>query len=145
MELSTKGRYAVMALIDLTLHGGAQNAVSLGDIAKRQSISLSYLEQLFAKMRKSGVVTAKRGPNGGYRLARHAKDINIAAVVLAVDEPIRVTACDSQKNGICKGRAAHCVAHDLWVALSRHINEFMSNVTLADVLDDKFKPAEGAL
>ena len=148
MELSTRGRYAVMALIDLTLNGGSASSVALSDIAKRQKISLSYLEQLFAKMRKAGVVTARRGPNGGYKLARPAHEINIALVVSSVDESMQATACGSSKKTICKTRTAHCVAHDLWVALTQHINDFMSKVTLEDVIADKLKissPAKIAL
>jgi Rrf2 family iron-sulfur cluster assembly transcriptional regulator len=136
MELSTKGRYAVMALIDLTLNGGEDGSVSLIEIAKRQNISLSYLEQLFAKMRKAGVVTARRGPNGGYRLAKPAKEISLASVVSSVDESMQATACGSKKKSICKTRTAHCVAHDLWVALTQHINDFMSKVSLEDVVAD---------
>lgn len=140
MELSTKGRYAVMALIDLAKHGGQEASVSLADIAKRQDISLSYLEQLFAKMRRKGVVVAKRGPNGGYRLAKHPEKIDIASVIFAVDEPMKATACDAKITGGCGGRETHCVAHDLWVALTQHIHKFMENVTLHDVLENRLKP-----
>lgn len=126
-----------MALIDLTLNGGVDASVSLIEIAKRQNISLSYLEQLFAKMRKAGVVTARRGPKGGYKLAKPAHEINLASVVASVDESMQATACGSKKKSICKKRTAHCVAHDLWVALTQHINDFMSRVTLEDVVADK--------
>lgn len=138
MELSTKGRYAVMALIDLASNGGEHGSVSLADIASRQSISLSYLEQLFARLRRRGVVMAKRGPNGGYRLAKPASAIDLASVVFAVDETVKFTACDDKQEGGCGGRKARCVAHGLWVAMTRHIQDFMASVTLEDVLQNKF-------
>ena len=139
MELSTKGRYAVMALIDLASNGGEHGSVSLADIASRQSISLSYLEQLFARLRRRGIVVAKRGPNGGYRLAKPASVIDVASVVFAVDETVKFTACDSEKEGGCGGRKARCVAHGLWVAMTTHIQDFMASVTLEDILQNKFE------
>jgi Rrf2 family transcriptional regulator, iron-sulfur cluster assembly transcription factor len=139
MELSTKGRYAVMALIDLAMHAKEDGAVSLSEIATRQTISLSYLEQLFAKLRRHGLVKAKRGPNGGYKLAKSLANIDMASVIFAVDEPLKATACDASKTGGCQGRTSKCVAHDLWTALTIHIQDFMRDVTLEDVLNGKFE------
>lgn len=137
MELSTKGRYAVMALIDLSSNGGEKASVSLADIAKRQSISLSYLEQLFARLRRKGIVAAKRGPNGGYRLAMPPSKIDIATIVFAVDEPLKVTACTPNEKEGCNGRKVKCIAHNLWTALTDHIHDFMVRVTLEDVMLNK--------
>ncbi len=139
MELSTKGRYAVMALIDLAMYAKADGSVSLSEIATRQTISLSYLEQLFAKLRKNGLVKAKRGPNGGYRLAKDVKNIDMASIIFAVDEPLKATACDNSKTGGCGGRTSKCIAHDLWAALTIEIQDFMRNVTLFDILNGKFE------
>jgi Rrf2 family iron-sulfur cluster assembly transcriptional regulator len=135
MQLSTKGRYAVMAIADLALHGGEEKAVSLADIAGRQEISQSYLEQLFAKLRRAGVVASARGPGGGYRLARPAAETRIADIVLAVDEPLRVTRCDPETaRGCLKQGTAQCLTHDLWDALTRQIHLFLAAVSVADVL-----------
>lgn len=132
MKISTKGRYAVMAMVDLA-EAARERPVPLGDIASRQEISLSYLEQLFAKLRKAGVVKAVRGPGGGYRLARPAADTRIADIMLAVEEPVDVTRCRHAAKG-CLERGRRCVTHDLWDELSRHIHLFLSGVSLEDVL-----------
>ncbi len=131
MRLSTKGRYAVMAMVDLARQGG-ERAVSLAEIAERQDISLSYLEQLFAKLRRRGLVQSARGPGGGYRLARAAGDMPISDIVLAVDEPLKVIRCAGGAQGCLPG-GARCATHDLWEALGRQIHQFLSSVSLADV------------
>lgn len=136
MKLNTKGRYAVMAIVDLAKHG-ASKPVSLADIAGRQEISLSYLEQLFAKLRRADLVRSVRGPGGGYRLARPAQDMRIAEVILAVDEPIRATRCDIASTKGCTGGGGKCVTHDLWEELSRQIHIFLSSVSVADVLEKR--------
>lgn len=130
MKLSTKGRYAVMAMTDL----GKTNTgkpVALADVAERQEISLSYLEQLFGKLRRAGLVKSVRGPGGGYLLSRSAEDIRISDVIQAVDEPINATRC-SQAEG-CHTDKARCLTHDLWQALTYQIHLYLSSVTLADV------------
>jgi len=132
MKLSTKGRYAVMAMADLAAVSGG-GPVTLADIASRQSISLSYLEQLFAKLRRAEVVTSVRGPGGGYRLSRGAAEIRISDIITAVDEPLRATRCSSAKGCLADGR--RCVTHDLWDELGRHIFLFLSSVTLEDVTE----------
>jgi Rrf2 family iron-sulfur cluster assembly transcriptional regulator len=133
MRLSTKGRYAVMAMADLAGHENGR-AVSLADIARRQEISLSYLEQLFAKLRRHGLVKSARGPGGGYRLSRPADEMRVADIILAVDEPIRATRCLPGTKG-CMTASIRCVTHDLWEELGQQIHVFLSSITLADVVE----------
>lgn len=143
MRLSTKGRYAVMAMTDLARHGagaGGRGAVSLADIAERQEISLSYLEQLFARLRRQGLVASVRGPGGGYRLARSAAETRISDIVLAVDEPLRATRCPKSESGRdsvkgCMARGEFCSTHGLWEALGRQIEQFLAGVSLEDVIE----------
>lgn len=148
MRLSTKGRYAVMAMADLAGHEGANRPVSLAEIAKRQEISLSYLEQLFAKLRKGGLVKSVRGPGGGYRLSRPAADVRVADIILAVDEPMTATRCEPGSPKGCTGTTTRCVTHDLWEELGRQIHVFLSSVSLADVIEKRIlgraKPADAA-
>lgn len=134
MRLSTKGRYAVMALVDLATNSQGR-PVSLADISGRQEISLSYLEQLFAKLRRAGLVKSVRGPGGGYLLARAADDTRIADAILAVDEPIRATRCKPNTATGCHSDKSRCLTHDLWEELSRQIHLFLSSVSLADVVE----------
>ena len=156
MKMSTKGRYAVMAMIDIGQSDGA-NPVSLAEIAERQDISQEYLEQLFGKLRRAGIVTSARGPGGGYLLAKPADEIQMAEIILAVDEPLRVTRCSGDAvDGCVKG--AQCCAHDLWASLGRQMMYFLESVTLHDVVEkrnlalaaaikqakDRFVPAMGA-
>ena len=130
MKLTTKGRYAVTAILDLALHD-SQGPVALADISRRQDISLPYLEQLFNKLRRHGLVESARGPGGGYRLELVAGEVTIARVIFAVDEPMDVTRCGGQQN--CQGRA-RCLTHDLWMELNLHVSEFLNGVTLADLV-----------
>lgn len=130
MKLSTKGRYAVMAMADLGKLD-ADKPVALADIAERQEISLSYLEQLFGKLRRAELVKSVRGPGGGYLLSRSAGEIRISDVIAAVDEPISATRCS--EAGGCHSDKARCLTHDLWQALSYQIHLYLSSVTLADV------------
>lgn len=136
MKLNTKGRYAVMAMADLAQHA-TDRPVALADIAERQEISLSYLEQLFAQLRRHELVTSVRGPGGGYRLARGADGTRIADIILAVDEPIKTTRCELGSPRGCTGRQTRCLTHDLWEELGRQIHIFLSSVTLADVIQKK--------
>lgn len=136
MKLNTKGRYAVMAVADLAKHSTSRPA-SLADIAARQEISLSYLEQLFAKLRRAGLVRSVRGPGGGYKLARSANETRIADVILAVDEPIKATRCDIASSTGCTGAKGRCITHDLWEELSRQIHIFLSSVSVADILENR--------
>lgn len=133
MRLSTKGRYAVMAMVDLARREGeAERAVALADIAARQEISLSYLEQLFARLRRKGLVKSARGPGGGYRLARTAPETFIADIVHAVDEPLRATRCAERRGCMLKGE--RCLTHDLWEDLGQHIEGYLASVSLDDVI-----------
>ena len=135
MKMSTKGRYAVMAMIDIGQHG-ATEPVSLSEIAERQDISQEYLEQLFGKLRRAELVVSSRGPGGGYRLARDASEIMLAEVILAVDEPLRVTRCEGDAvDGCVKGE--QCCAHDLWSSLGRQMMFFLESVTLEDVVQKR--------
>lgn len=138
MRLTSKGRYAVMAMADLALHGGAERAVPLQDVARRQEISLSYLEQLFARMRRAGLVSGVRGPGGGYRLARAADETTVADIIAAVNEPIKATRCKEGSAKSCQGRSGRCIAHGLWAHLGNHIHGFLASVSLADVLAQRF-------
>lgn len=139
MRLSTKGRYAVMAMADLARHGraqtGEQRAVSLAEIAARQEISLSYLEQLFARLRRAGLVKSVRGPGGGYRLSSAPSEIMVSDIVLAVDEPIRATRCAGQGSPKgCMIGGERCITHDLWAGLGDEIHRYLSSVSLEDVI-----------
>ena len=139
MRLSTKGHYAVMTMADLVGHASDANnqakPVALADIAERQDISLSYLEQLFAKLRRGGLVTSVRGPGGGYRLARPSNELRIADIIVAVDEPIAATRCKPNGSKGCTKTGARCVTHDLWEELGQQIHIFLSSVSLADVVE----------
>ena len=128
--MTTKGRYAVTAMLDVALHD-AQGSVNLADIAKRQDISLTYLEQLFSKLKRHGLVESARGPGGGYRLALTPDEITIAKVIYSVDEPIDVTRCHGKQN--CQGDL-RCLTHDLWMELNLHISGFLNGLTLGDLI-----------
>lgn len=142
MKLSTKGRYAVMAMVDLASYG-SDKPVSLAVIAERQEISLSYLEQLFGKLRRGELVTSVRGPGGGYLLSRSAADIRIADIILAVDEPIQATRCQPGSPVGCRKNKSRCLTHDLWEALGNQIYLFLSSVSLEDVRDGRVGGANG--
>lgn len=130
MKLTTKGRYAVNAMLDLALHS-QQGTVKLVDISVRQGISLSYLEQLFSRLRSGELVTSFRGPGGGYRLARGTDEINVGDVIAAVDEPIDVTRCHGE--GDCQ-QGETCLTHHLWMDLSAQLGSFLNGISLADLV-----------
>ena len=132
MRLTTKGRYAVTAMLDLSLNYGS-GSITLADISERQAISLSYLEQLFSKLRKHGLVSSARGPGGGYKLSRTAKEITVFDVISAVDENIDSTACKGKGN--CQGDEP-CLSHHLWCNLSEQIQNYLSGITLGQVVAD---------
>jgi len=133
MKLTTKGRYAVTAMLDLALHS-EDGPVTLADIADRQGISLSYLEQLFSRLRKNELVTSVRGPGGGYSLAADSKDIDIAEVITAVDEKVDATQCGGEAN--CRN-GQRCLTHDLWESLSNRIYDYLREISLQDLIDRK--------
>ena len=130
MRLTTRGRYAVTAMLDLALHDNA-GPIALADIARRQEISLTYLEQLFARLRRRGLVQSARGPGGGYRLGRPALELSVADVIAAVDERVDATRCGGKQN--CQG-SQRCLTHDLWEDLSHQIQGFLSQITLAELM-----------
>jgi Rrf2 family iron-sulfur cluster assembly transcriptional regulator len=133
MRLTTKGRFAVTAMVDLALrHGGGP--VTLAQISSRQRISLSYLEQLFGKLRRRCLVDSVRGPGGGYRLARDMAGISVAEIILAVDEPIDATQCAGKEN--CRDEQK-CLTHDLWATLNSRIFDYLEAVTLRQLVDDQ--------
>jgi len=131
MKLTTRGRYAVTALLDLALNADA-GPVALGDIAARQAISQAYLEQLFARLRRRGLVVSTRGPGGGYRLNGPADAITVAQIIEAVDEGVEYTRCGGREN--CQ-KAQRCLTHDLWASLSEHVRAFLDGVTLAGLIE----------
>ncbi len=135
MRLTTKGRFAVTAMVDLTQRGG-KGPVTLAAISERQKISLSYLEQLFSKLRKNNVVASVRGPGGGYCLARPASKISIADIVVAVDEPLDATNCGRQGN--CND-GEPCSTHELWMGLSDKIHEYLQQVSLQQLVEGQKK------
>ena len=139
MKLSTKGRYAVTALADIALQP-REALVSLSEIAERQDISLAYLEQLFARLRRAGLVESVRGPGGGYRLARAPQQVPIAEIMATVDERLNAMGCGGEKDKGCGGSQAHCLTHNLWEQLSAHVHVFLSRTTLADGVADKMVP-----
>jgi Rrf2 family iron-sulfur cluster assembly transcriptional regulator len=143
MKLSTKGRYAVMAMVDIGQNGEGRT-VSLAEISGRQEISQEYLEQLFAKLRKAGLVQSARGPGGGYRLARDAGDIAIYDVIAAVDEPMKMTRCEGDAVDGCV-RGERCCTHDLWSSIGRQVNTFLANITLDDVVNRRNLALEASI
>lgn len=130
MRLTTKGRYAVTAMLDLAIHF-EDGPITLADISSRQGISLSYLEQLFAKLRRQGLVDSTRGPGGGYRLSRSPNEIPVANVITAVDEKIETTRCGGKGN--CQDDDK-CLTHELWTELSERIYNFLSGISLGDLV-----------
>lgn len=132
MKLSTRGRYAVMAMADLARRS-IKGPVTLADIASRQSISLSYLEQLFSRLRKADLVDSVRGPGGGYSLSRPAENIRVIDIMSAVDESVDITRCEGEAKG-CADSGRKCITHDLWDELSRHIYLFLGSISLEDVI-----------
>ncbi|MCU7836296.1 MAG: Fe-S cluster assembly transcriptional regulator IscR [gamma proteobacterium symbiont of Taylorina sp.] len=133
MKLTTKGRYAVTAMLDLAIHY-ENGSITLADISKRQEISLSYLEQLFSKLRKNSLVDSARGPGGGYRLSRNATEIAVAEIIAAVDETVDATRC--RRKGNCQ-HEERCLTHDLWCDLSDQIFDFLSSITLGSLVEKK--------
>ena len=136
MKLTTKGRYAVMAMADLASYQNGK-PVSLNDISLRQNISLSYLEQLFSKLKNEKLVKSIRGPAGGYVLERNPKDIKISNIIFAVDEQIKTLNCKKESKKGCHGRTVKCITHNLWDDLEQHINHFFDNVSLSDLVKQK--------
>jgi len=133
MRLTTKGRFAVTALLDIAIRHGS-GPVTLADISERQRISLSYLEQLFSKLRQRKLVESVRGPGGGYCLAKGLDEVSVADIILAVDEPIDSTQCGGKENCLGDGK---CMTHDLWAKLNEIIFDYLGNVTLEQLVEEQ--------
>jgi len=136
MRLTTKGRFAVTAMIDLGLRQNS-GPVTLAAISQRQQISLSYLEQLFGKLRRHELVESTRGPGGGYTLGRKASEITVADIIVSVDEPIDATQCGGKGNCLGEGEGGRCMTHELWASLNSRMVEFLDSVTLQKLVDDQ--------
>jgi Rrf2 family iron-sulfur cluster assembly transcriptional regulator len=139
MKLSTKGQYAVLAMVDLARHS-AGDPVTLTAIAERQALPLQYLEQLFMKLRKGNLVKSVRGQGGGYLMVRPADQVTIAEIMLAVDEPLRSTRCEPGKNVSCQGRKEKCLTHYLWEGLNQHILSYLASISLAHICASPASP-----
>ena len=138
MKLTSKGRYAVMAMADLAKIN-AKEPTSLAEISLRQGISIAYLEQLFLKLRKNNLVQSSRGPSGGYALSKPPEEIQLLSIIRAVDEKIKTVKCKKESKKGCNGKSIKCITHNLWDDLEAHINKFFENNTLKDVLFRKVK------
>tara|TARA_B100001029_G_C14909415_1_gene365597 strand:+ start:126 stop:554 length:429 start_codon:yes stop_codon:yes gene_type:complete len=136
MKLTTKGRYAVMAMADLAANQNGK-PVSLNDISLRQNISLSYLEQLFSKLKNDKLVKSVRGSSGGYILEKNPKEIRISNIIFAVDEQIKTLNCKRESKKGCNGKTIKCITHNLWDDLENHINNFFEKVSLNDVVKQR--------
>jgi Rrf2 family iron-sulfur cluster assembly transcriptional regulator len=136
MKLGTKGRYAVMAMVDVAKNGKGGSPISLSDISSRQEISLSYLEQLFCKLRKANLVSSTRGVLGGYLLSRSPSHISIAEIIHAAEEPIQLTRCRSKSVG-CMKNQARCLTHHLWESIGHQITNYLAKISLEDIVDNK--------
>ncbi|MBF0097725.1 MAG: Rrf2 family transcriptional regulator [Magnetococcales bacterium] len=146
MRLTTRGRYAVTAMLDLSFYA-LRGPISLAEISHRQDISLSYLEQLFAKLRRRGLVRSVRGPGGGYVLGERPEAISVAAIIRAVDEPLRATSCDGASEQGCRqgltnpDNPSRCITHHLWEQVGEHLNHYLESLNLARLLADARFPA----
>ena len=140
MKLTAKGRYAVMAVADMAAQGASMRS-SLTEISKRQGISLSFLEQLFGKLRRAGIVESQRGAAGGYILADKAANLTLEKIIFAVDEDIKAHGCTPEAKIACTGKTDRCLTHNLWGALEDHIEQFLASITVQDVVDGRFPVA----
>ena len=140
MRLTTKGRFAVTAMLDLALNQGAR-PVTLAGISRRQGISLSYLEQLFGKLRRHSLVDSVRGPGGGYTLAKQSDSMSVAEIIIAVDEPIDATQCGGKENCREEGR---CMTHDLWATLNEKMYDYLASVKLSDLVETHKRNSQAA-
>ena len=138
MKLTSKGRYAVMAMADLAKNK-AKAPISLAEISLRQGISIDYLEQLFSKLRKNNLVQSTRGPSGGYLLSKPPEEIKLLSIIRAVDEKIKTVKCRKESKKGCNGKSIKCITHNLWDDLEDHINKFFENNTLNDILFREFR------
>ena len=133
MKLSSRGRYAVMALADLAKHN-TKKPINLTEISLRQGISISFLEQIFLKLKKNNLVQSSRGPSGGYLLTKSPEEIKLSSIIKAVDEKVRTLACKKESKKGCNGKSIKCITHNLWDELETHINDFFEKNTLKDIV-----------
>lgn len=138
MKLSTKGRYAVTAMVDLAYYSKS-GSVKILEIAERQELPVPYLEQIFAKLKRADLVDSIRGPSGGYTLNRKPQDISIADIILAVEEPVRITKCQGDHSAPCRIDKTQCLTHDLWQGLETNIQTYLENITLLDIVEGRVK------
>ena len=138
MKLSSKGRYAVMAMADLAKNN-AKKPINLTEISLRQGISLSFLEQLFLKLKKNNLVKSSRGPSGGYFLTKQPEEIKLSNIIRAVDEKVKTVGCKKDSKKGCNGKATKCVTHNLWDELENHINNFFEEKSLEDLVKNNFE------
>lgn len=144
MILSTKGRYAVMALVDIAKT--SQNMpITLAAISERQEIPLAYLEQIFSRLKHAGIVSSVRGPGGGYKLSKHANEITMSDIMTAADEQIKMTRCGGATSHGCMTPKTRCLTHDLWDGLGQHIHHYLRSITLIDVCEGNVKSKSDAL
>ncbi len=144
MKLTSKGRYAVMAMADLA-ENNANQPTNLTDISFRQGISLSFLEQIFSKLKKNNLVQSSRGPFGGYLLAKRPEEIKISNIINAVDEKVKTVGCKKESKKGCTGKSVKCITHNLWDDLENHINSFFEKNTLKDIVFKENKDSRGSL
>ena len=144
MKLTSKGRYAVMALADIAAFD-KKNPVSLRDISLRQNISLLYLEQIFFRLKRNNIVKSTRGTNGGYILAKNPDQIKLASILSAVDEKVKTVGCKKESKKGCTGKSVKCITHNLWDDLENHINSFFEKNTLKDIIFKESKDSRGSL
>ena len=144
MKLSSKGRYAVMAMADLAKNN-AKTPTNLSEISLRQGISLSFLEQLFLRLKKNNLVVSSRGPKGGYILSKNPEEIKLSSIIYAVDEEIKTLKCKKESKRGCNGKSIKCIAHNLWDDLETHINNFFEKNTLKDILYKETKYEQNEL
>ena len=140
MKLTSKGRYAVMAMADLAKNN-AKKPINITEISLRQGISLSFLEQLFSKLKKNNLVLSSRGPSGGYILSRDPDEIKLSSIISAVDEKIKTVKCKKESKKGCNGKSVKCITHDLWEDLETHIHSFFEKNTLRDIV---YKTSKGS-
>jgi len=144
MKLTSKGRYAVMAMADLAKNN-VKEPTSLAEISLRQGISIAYLEQLFLKLRKNNLVQSVRGPSGGYLLSKNPKEIKLLSIIRAVDEKVKTVKCKKESKKGCNGKSVKCITHNLWDDLETHINKFFEDNTLNDILFKEVRNNSGEL
>ena len=144
MKLTSKGRYAVMAMADLAKINASQ-PTNLTDISLRQGISLSFLEQIFSKLKKNNLVQSSRGPSGGYFLTKQPEEIKLSSIINAVDEKVKTVGCKKESKKGCTGKSVKCITHNLWDDLENHINSFFEKNTLKDIIFKENKDSRGSL